>query len=518
MSRPGIGLSSTSVALIAWLFLVVLGQRAAASDVTPSEGPAGGDVTVLWKVGDALYAGTGANSATDSGGRLFKSSDDGITWSAADVGMANVNIRGMASHGVDLYVATSEGVYKSSDGGAIWNRKVEGLTQWNDFAIAATSDGDVYVGTHSAGVFKSSDGADHWAPVNTGVSNLRIQSLLADGNDVYAGTDGHSAGVAPQVYKTTDGGVGWSPTAFPDIGNRILTLLLHGGVIYAGVHQGGVIRTGDGGTSWEVADTGIPRQLPNVPASVVALSAAGDTLYAGHFAGVVATTDGGDVWSDVSSGLFVHHVSAVSVSGTRLLAGTISGVWASENGGSSWALSNTRLHSSNIFSLYELEGGRLLAGAYGSGVFLSDDGGRTWRLPNAKMDRTWIRGIGETATHAFASDWANGVLRSVDDGENWSYSLFASGVSSIATVGSDVYVAWTDGVYRTVNGGDDWDRGWYNPLCRHRGGRLQEYCRCRFVGGEEYGPHFHQRPRHHRDWERRPVRCGPLRGCLQERE
>lgn len=446
------------VAALVALALSAPRRDASASDVTPSAGPPGGDVTALLVVGGTLYAGTGANGATDSGGRIFKSSDDGATWTAADAGLFNVNIRNLTSHGGDLYAATSDGVFKSVDGGATWNRKINALTQTNTFGIGVTSSGDVYVGTNTAGVHKSTDGGDTWSPVNDGISNLRITSLVTDGDDVYAGTDGQSAGVAPEVYKTTDGGLGWNATAFPNIGNSVETLLVHDAILYAGVHQGGLNRTSNGGTSWEVADTGIPRQFPSEPATVVALAASGGTVYAGHFLGVAATTNNGDTWSDVSSGGFVEETSAVAPVGSRLIAGGTAGIWASDNGGVSWALSNTGLYASNIFSLHQLASGRILAGAHGSGLFLSDDGGRTWQLPNTRLENTSIRGLGATATDAFASDWANGILRSINGGLHWTYTLLSgAGHRSVVTVGSDVYVATTAGVQKTIDGGASWN-------------------------------------------------------------
>jgi len=72
-------------------------------------------------------------------------------------------------------------------------------------AIDPSTPSTLYAAT-SSGVFKTVDGGDAWAPVNQGLTNLDVASVVVDSVDpstVFAGTRGNSA------FVSRDGGMTW---------------------------------------------------------------------------------------------------------------------------------------------------------------------------------------------------------------------------------------------------------------------------------------------------------------------
>jgi len=77
-----------------------------------------------------------------------------------------------------LYAGTEvRGVYKSSDSGSTWTAANNGLTEVNVQALAIdpVNNTTLYAGTNGGGVFKSTDGGDAWSAVNNGLTDLNVQ-------------------------------------------------------------------------------------------------------------------------------------------------------------------------------------------------------------------------------------------------------------------------------------------------------------------------------------------------------
>jgi hypothetical protein len=95
-----------------------------------------------------------------------------------------------------LYASVrTSGVFKSTDGGESWSAANTGLTNTDvwPLAIDPLAPATLYAGTYGGGVFKSTDGGDNWSAVNTGLTSATIQALAIDPtipSTLYAGTLG----------------------------------------------------------------------------------------------------------------------------------------------------------------------------------------------------------------------------------------------------------------------------------------------------------------------------------------
>ena len=134
-----------------------------------------------------------------------------------------------------------------------------------------------------------------WVNVPNGLNNnTPVWSLTSSGNNIFAGT-----GLG--VYITTNDGLNWTKTNL-NPAQSANTLLADGNNIYAGTtnNGNGVYITSNNGQNWSVMGT------DNVP-WVFALAKYGDTLFAGSSGalGIYRTTNNGLNWTRFLIGKYI---------------------------------------------------------------------------------------------------------------------------------------------------------------------------------------------------------------------
>lgn len=172
----------------------------------------------------------------------------------------------------------------------------------------------IYVGTRDAGVFKSTDGAQTWQPARQNLTFWPIRSMAIDAmnsNTIYAGTDYDG------VWKTTDAGITWSNVSTGLNTGLIVTNIVidpqNTSHLYAslagglGFVIGNIYKSTNGGASWQMKDSGIPRYSGAYTNAIYSLCIDPDStsvLYAGtHFDGAYKTTNGGESWTAINDSL-----------------------------------------------------------------------------------------------------------------------------------------------------------------------------------------------------------------------
>jgi photosystem II stability/assembly factor-like uncharacterized protein len=90
---------------------------------------------------------------------VFRSTNDGGSWSVVNTGLTNTNIRALAIDPVTpttLYAGSwGDGVFKSTNGGGNWSAINTGLTNTDAIALAIdpATPAILYAGTGGGGVF-----------------------------------------------------------------------------------------------------------------------------------------------------------------------------------------------------------------------------------------------------------------------------------------------------------------------------------------------------------------------------
>lgn len=160
-----------------------------------------------------------------------------------------------------------------------WEPANEGLTSLNITAIAcvpepgtssretnrdtAAASLTLYAATSDAGVFRAvvrgtSANALVWQAVNRNLASLQVQTLLADGHDLYAGTT--RGGIA----ELKSGADRWAQVPLENRPVQCLAIAPNG-TRFAGTAEG-VFRSLDGGISWQPLNAGLTN--PNITALV----------------------------------------------------------------------------------------------------------------------------------------------------------------------------------------------------------------------------------------------------------
>ena len=174
----------------------------------------------------------------------------------------------------------------------------------------------VYVGTSDEGLFKSSDGGRSWERLS-GVVHTRVTSVAVSSIDgaLYAGTEPSS------LFVSRDGGGSWlelerlknlpsAPTwSFPPRPwtSHVRSIALSfedPDLIVAGIELGGVVRSKDGGESWQ-------DQRPGAYAdchTLVTHTAAPNTVYEAAGDGFAESEDFGESWAAADTGLKHRYV------------------------------------------------------------------------------------------------------------------------------------------------------------------------------------------------------------------
>ncbi|MEO6692226.1 MAG: T9SS type A sorting domain-containing protein, partial [Saprospiraceae bacterium] len=93
-----------------------------------------------------IFAGTG-------GGGIFKSINNGTSWTPANKGLANLYIPALAISGINIFAGTAfSGIYVSSDNGNSWKVMNDGLKNLH-IASISIDQSNIYLGTIGSGVW-----------------------------------------------------------------------------------------------------------------------------------------------------------------------------------------------------------------------------------------------------------------------------------------------------------------------------------------------------------------------------
>jgi hypothetical protein len=312
----------------------------------------------------------------------------------------------------------------------------------------------LFIGSVSGGIWRSTNAGAAWTPVDDFMANLAVSTMVMDPNNsniIYAGTgESFTADLTATegetnlsnetrgdgVFKSTDGGTTWTQLASTDTSNAIncpaagptcpwsyvnrLTISPNGSTILA-ANIGGIYRSTDGGTSWNLVTSGTRGYLDIDfdPTNSQKAVASGK----GQFPSVFSI-NGGSTWQNAT---YSPAINAATLGGST---GRIEIVYAPSNPAIVYAMVDATQGTGN-----PPPAGTLVKG----NLYKSTDGGANFALVNASNPgNTFLGGQGNYGNIIWVNPQDPNFLVvgginlyiSTDGGANW--NTIATGVNGSA--------------------------------------------------------------------------------------
>ena len=306
-----------------------------------------------------------------------------------------------------IYVGMHDGVcaVSSEDGGNTWRQgPVTPLPHAAArLAVSPVNSKRAWLAAYEAGVYRTDDGGLSWIHVDSYPSDY-AHSVLSHPS----GADGVLVGSEPAaLFQSYDGGATWAEcTAFravpessqwsfhaPTRDSHVRDLVVSPGdadLLYAGIEVGGVVRSQDGGASWQ--------QLPGLDDDIHCLNLGTDRqqrVYVATASAPYRSSDGGENWEKINDGLarrYTLHISGAPDDADLVLV-TVSEnarrkspqFYRSTDGGQTWRLVEglgSGEEAEDMVVAFEWDPQspeRVYAGTDGGGLYVSPDRGQTWQ-------------------------------------------------------------------------------------------------------------------------------------------
>ena len=299
--------------------------------------PAGGPVAAVRPQGllhGVFFADASIGWIVGEEGRIYKTTDGGLTWAAQNSGTSAALLRVQFLSTTTGWIVGGQGtILKTVDGGSTWTAQTSGARgDLQRLSFVSSSTGWVI---SFDDVLKTTDGGATWTPQPHGsiAGGLQAVSFITARRGWVGGSG--------EVLSTADGGATWSSRpAYIDSSGVPLTIGHSDarfvsearGVMVGGFRGGGLIRTTtDGGVTWA------HRVVNTNWMTGVAFGSASHWWAVGGGGRIVASADGGMTWVEQTSPVFEALSAVWAVSGTTAWAvGENGTVLRTSNGGATW--------------------------------------------------------------------------------------------------------------------------------------------------------------------------------------
>lgn len=269
---------------------------------------------------NTIYIGTGDRDSDDAPGLgVWRSIDNGVTWSQHNVGMGSTVVNALIQDYDDanvLLAATDDGVFRSTDKGANWLLTTTAVT-YKDLVMHPTDHNTIY--TCSGRIFRSNDNGETWTMLTGMPSAVRIVLSVSPATPDYVYATLANQRSLLGFYRSTDAGQSFTELMdSPNIlgyqtdgsdasgGQSWYDLALVASptepeVVYsAGIH---VWKSDDGGYNWWHYSNNV-----HVDMHAMAISPHTDDLFLANDGGLYIKREESGSWKDISHNLVAGQI------------------------------------------------------------------------------------------------------------------------------------------------------------------------------------------------------------------
>lgn len=223
------------------------------------------------------------------------------------------------------------GIYKTTNNGINWFPSNTGLTNLSIRELYANGN-TVFAGT-SDGIFKSSDNGNSWTRFNNGIEPIYCNSIYSINSNFYAGF-GTEYGLGG-LYLSQNEGVTWNSI----IGNinscQIFEMTVKGNTIFAYVNGSGIWKSLDNGINWIRSNNGLPYNVLSFRGDII--SNDGQNIYCVISGNIYKSSDEGNNWFLYNNGIG-SNPNYITSNNSKVYAGCSQGLYLSLNSGGNWSL------------------------------------------------------------------------------------------------------------------------------------------------------------------------------------
>ncbi len=288
------------------------------------------------------------------------------------------------------------GTVKTVNGGTDWqfmNKIQNSKTTINNLSVSKMSfdsrdRSKVYVGGYNGGLYQWDDSSSSWREI---LSNILIYDFVVSPSDskvIYAAGLFANHG---RLLVTKDGGASWTQIFNdPAQDNPVRTVVLNPAntnQIVIGLGSGSVIRSADGGLSWQLAKDFADRinrmlwQNNNLYALLQTKGLVMSTDFADNF-NQISNNIAGNAASASTGGLTYNQFFVDSVSSSLIYITTSNGLYKSVDAGLTWINVHLPIQNGDSVSraiAVSQSSSNVVYTNVGSTVYKSTDGGATWQ-------------------------------------------------------------------------------------------------------------------------------------------